>query len=68
MSDTFDFDDFDDEHDPFIHDVRKVCASCGTSGLQWQDFGSGWKLYDNNLKRHVCPQHKPSADDFNDLT
>lgn len=65
MSDIFDY-----EPDPFDSDGEPEhveCKICRMSGLHWEDFGSGWKLYDENLKRHVCPSQRPSADDFEAL-
>jgi hypothetical protein len=62
MSEIFDY-----EYDPFEGE-GKTCNTCHATGLHWEDFGAGFKLYDEDNKKHVCPAAKPTADDFEDLT
>ena len=42
------------------------CKFCGEEDLHWQDYGSGWRLYDENEKKHVC-KRVASVDDFDAL-
>ena len=45
-----------------------TCHYCDTPGLVWEDNGSGFKLYTDDHKKHVCAgRNKPSADDFDAL-
>jgi len=63
---------YEREYDPFENDddcnsfgqQLKVCSYCGEANLHWEDFGSGWKLYDANDDRHLCQCVEPNADDF----
>ena len=38
------------------------CARCGATGLVWIDGGNGFKLVEDNGKRHEC--HRASPADF----
>ena len=56
------YDSLDDE-DYFNDEVATIrCARCGATGLMWIDSGNGFKLVEDNGKRHEC--HRASPADF----
>lgn len=61
VPDVFDRQDAEDNPEPNEDGV--TCKRCGVSGLEWRDTGVRWRLYDANVKPHVC-SNEAAADDF----
>lgn len=62
---TFDESLFDRYEDGYDFD-GVVCERCDMDGLHWEDRGKGFRLYEETGLLHTC--HKPSSNDFEDLT
>lgn len=58
------FGSYGDDNDEGYDSI--TCNRCEESDLHWEDRGRGFRLYDEDGKLHVC--HKPSADDFEDMS
>ncbi len=60
-------DDIDFDNDTGEQPEPAECKFCGKAGLHWEETDAGWRLVDDNYKRHVC-SNKTVAADFEDLT
>lgn len=54
-------EDFGVEDDDLFRDPSTMCKYCKKYPLHWKNTDSGWRLFDDEHKQHVCEefrQHK----------